>query len=242
MLKIAVCDDNREMLSYISQVITEYFTENQTAFRVFSYSNGKLLLSDHQEEKYDVVFLDIQMPEIDGFEIANEMRKQSSNLVVIFITSNDSLVFKSLDYQPFHFICKGNGGRIERDIVRVLTAMNEHMKRFSVITLKMAYQETAKIMISNLLYIESDGHYLRYYIKGGEFLRVRGEMQEAQNQMEIYGFIRTHRKFLVNPYCISKLSSANGTVRLTDGKTLEIGRNYKEIVFKKYGHFCSNNL
>ena len=75
MIKVALCDDiidyNKKMESYIEK----YGNENHVEVKITSYGSGSQLLLNYQKRKFDVIFLDVSMPEMDGFETAEEIRK-----------------------------------------------------------------------------------------------------------------------------------------------------------------------
>lgn len=235
MLRIAVCDDNCTMLFCINRAVTEFFEACQEPFELHSFTDGNSLLSVAQEESFNILFLDIQLPDIDGFKVAEEIGAHSPSSFIIFITSNDSLVFKTFDYHPFHFIRKGNGDGIDREVKRVLSALLNRIKQHTTVTVA----ESKSIAIKELVMIEADGHYLKYHMNSMETLRVRGSLLTVGDRMAEHHFIQVHRSYLVNPLHISKLSMQNDCVILLNGKELPLGRNFKKDAARKYGNFCS---
>ena len=107
MVYTAICDDNDAMLNFLNTKICEIFTENGICFELQSFLSGQDFLQKHESNPFDVVFMDIVMPEIDGFEVAKQIRRISFNTYIIFITTESSLVYDSFDFQPFYFIPKG---------------------------------------------------------------------------------------------------------------------------------------
>ena len=72
------------------------------------YSTGKKLVEVCEQEEIDVLFLDIDMPEVDGFKIAESVRKKELNCLIVFCSNYSDFVFKSFRYEPFSFLCKEN--------------------------------------------------------------------------------------------------------------------------------------
>lgn len=128
MLKIAVCDDDETMLGFLTDKISEIYNQNSIEFVIRPFLSGKFFLNSHKEYPFDVVFLDIDMPEISGFDIAEQVNNISETLIV-FVTSHDELVYSSIKFRPFRFIRKTY---IEAELGETLTAVNtEFMKRSS---------------------------------------------------------------------------------------------------------------
>ena len=91
-MKIAICDDNEDLLKNMHFILQNIFKQYTSYFEIFSFSSGNLLLKSHKESNFDVIFLDIDMPEINGFDVAKNIRMGYSGCRIIFITSHSELV------------------------------------------------------------------------------------------------------------------------------------------------------
>lgn len=87
--------DNKSTLVQLEKYIDNGFRQYTTDISISSFDNGQLLLTANNREKFDVLFLDIDMPKITGFDIAKSLRKSFSNCFLIFISSHSDLVYKS---------------------------------------------------------------------------------------------------------------------------------------------------
>lgn len=106
-MRIAVCDDNKVTLDFLCDEIGREFSKTKADFFLDAFENGVDFLSQHEKAPFDFVFLDIDMPNINGFEIAERINKDNSSLIV-FVTSHDELVYSSFRFQPFRFIRKNH--------------------------------------------------------------------------------------------------------------------------------------
>ena len=70
-MRIAICDDVQPMLDFLEREIKSKFAEKGLDAKIFSYTNGRDFLRDHQNNPFDVVFLDIVMPDMNGFDVEN---------------------------------------------------------------------------------------------------------------------------------------------------------------------------
>ena len=103
MVKFAVCDDEPEVLNHISDKLREYYPEK---CEIKKYGDGESLLADCRKQLFDALFLDIDMPGLDGMELAKRIREHNECIKIIFVTNKDNLVYSSLKYVPFRFIRK----------------------------------------------------------------------------------------------------------------------------------------
>ena len=106
MIRAAICDDEPAMLDYLCEHIAEEFKRQGEDIQIAKFTSGNDFLNAQKAEPFDVVFLDIRMPDMDGFEVATELRKLTEKTYIIFITTENALVYDSFCFQPFDFIPK----------------------------------------------------------------------------------------------------------------------------------------
>ena len=126
-MRIAVCDDDNVMCKYIAQLVKNSFENQNVKTETVSHLNGITLLNEHLSDPFDVVFLDIDMPRMTGFDIAENLRRNFSQSFIVFITSHSELVYESLDYQPFHFIRKSCNIPLSESIPAIVEKLITHM-------------------------------------------------------------------------------------------------------------------
>lgn len=164
MLKIAVCDDNESFLETLKKIISESARDYFKDINVQCFNNGQRLLNQHKCLFFDVIFLDIDMPEFTGFDVAEILRKQRRDCYIIFVTNHNELVYGSMEFQPFYFIQKSSVSRLNKDVVNVLNKLSVYLKQHQKII--MSDEEHGRICIQyrDILYIESDIHHVKYCI------------------------------------------------------------------------------
>lgn len=103
-MQIAVCDDDETMQEILQRKIENICGETGTACQVRCYASGEALLSAC--EKPDLLFLDIQMPGIDGMDVAEELRRRQWDTILIFVTALPEYVYDAFDVGAFHYLVK----------------------------------------------------------------------------------------------------------------------------------------
>ena len=238
MIRAAICDNEPAMLDYLYEHISAEFGRQGAEVRIDKYTTGRKFLESEKAKPYDVVFLDIDMPEVGGFEIAEQMNDLKTTLI-IFVTSHDELVFSSLKFRPFRFIRKTY---LKNELPETLGAVIYETNKMSFNS-KFAFQtKTGETFVdlADVMYIEIYGHWLNVYLKTGEPLECYGSLSDFEKQLEEYDFVRTHKSYLVN--CKYIFSIEKNQVVLDDKITIPLSRYKVDTVKEKFKKLIRSTL
>lgn len=243
MLKIAICDDDDVMLNKMSGKISEEFISRKIGVQTECFSNGLDFIEKHQKTPFDVVFLDIIMPDINGFEIAEKVRAISENTYIVFVTTEDALVYDSFSFQPFDFIPKylnQSTDYFETKLKSVIQRLADKLNKYKEISLTQPYGETLNIICSDIMLIKTTGNYVEYSIKNREPVRMRAKLDDVEKELGQSIFLRLHKSYIVNMDFIKTINYPQLLVTLKDGTILTISRAYKNDVKEHYMNFIRN--
>lgn len=217
-MRIYLCDDElkmqEELLGRVKKLLPDAVTE--------VFSSGEQLLEQLERQECDLLLLDIDMPELNGMEVASRLAGLPQKPLLVFVTGHDELVYESFQYHPFGFVRKQF---LDAELERMLSdcgAELEQTKRH--FNFRMEGKEVC-LLLSELLYFESEGNYVRVYTNTAEY-RFRSTIAAVEASLGKEGFLRLHKGFLVNQSAI-RLFGAEA-VELTDGRTLPVGKTYAE--------------
>lgn len=115
MIKAAVCDDEKIFTKKFVLMIKEFFDTHNIQINVSVFDSGTDFILNRA--KYDILFLDINIPDVGGFEIAKQITDRDRKTLIIFVTEHDELVYSSLKFRPFRFIRKR---RLQEELADVL--------------------------------------------------------------------------------------------------------------------------
>lgn len=230
MFHIAICDDESYFRQDLQELVSAYMVGKGYAFQIDTFSSGKDFLSLGIEMlKYIIVFLDINMDEIDGVTTAKKLRKVSKDTFIIFVTVNVEYAFEGYELDVTRYLLKENRN-LKDSIAECLDAIMRKMN-YTVIKKNFKFGDTTKqISLDRLLYIESKLHKLEFHVM--EENMTIYSMYETLNAIEDeligLGFIRIHQSFLVNLKYISNVIRYK--VVLTNGDELVIPKaRYKGV-------------
>ena len=105
-INIAVCDDEDESLHMIQKELYHAADKLNIEIETYFYNKGKKVLDFiyNEKEDFDILFLDIDMPDISGLEVAKKLRQKNSDIILIFISAHEQYVFESIEYFVFTFL------------------------------------------------------------------------------------------------------------------------------------------
>ncbi len=226
-MRIAVCDDETAVLKLVSVFIRTEFENRREPVTVSSYTSAVRLISDLETKQFDAVFLDIRMPEMDGFRAAEELRKNVPEAKIIFITTEDDLVYDSFDFQPFAFIPKTPPelmkSRLSRTVDNLLAACNAVRK----ICIELPYNDKIYLRPDELIYVNSEKNNLIYHTKENGDIITRAKIQDAEEILPSEIFVRIHNRIIVNMSHITNLEYTHASLTVTGGEELGISRTRK---------------
>lgn len=223
---IAVCDDDRNFSERMKLLIEQYFTEQSVEINAAVFNSGADYLSDNTD--YNAVFLDIDMPDMGGFEIAEQL---SEDTLIVFVTTHDELVYSSLKFRPFRFIRKTY---LDEELPEALEQINKEISKrgaSSKFVLQTKNGE-ALLNVSNIKYIEIYTHSIRVYTVSGEILEYYGSLAVMERQLNDFDFVRTHKSYLVN--CRYIFSIEKNKIILDDKTEVPLSRYKADAVKSKF--------
>lgn len=236
MIRIGVCDDDKVMLESVCRAVNEAFCEYTKDFSVERFTSGAKLVERHSCDRFDILFLDIDMPDMSGFDVASKLREDFFGCFIIFVTSHAELVYESMDFQPFHFIRKNCNQPLGDSVRSIAKKLMKHMKQKEKVILEDYLGRHCDVYIKDIIYIESDRHYVFYHVAGRkEPLRMRESIADCDAKYSQYDFVRIHKSYIINMRHISFLDTSSSEVTLgSAGVTLPIGKSNKNAVDQRY--------
>ena len=232
MLKIALLDDDKTALLISKGAIESFFQEKNIAISLDAFSSPVNFLAMAKEENYRLVFLDIDMPELNGLEVGEQVKGINPQTDIIYLSQREDLVFDTLKLHPFGFIRKS---KIIQDFANVLelfvnTALNTNSEN-KKITIS-SKTETISADIDTIMYIEGNRNYQTFYLKDGSTFDARVLMGDLEIKLKEHGFIRVHKGYLVNFLFIRTIGV--NEVTLTNNKILPMSSKRKDSIMEEY--------
>lgn len=174
-MRIAVIDDESMFSLQLGMIIKKLAAKKEIPLDLDSYSSGQDFIDSLSDRHYDIVFMDIFMPDMDGIATATKLREMTERIFLIFMTASgehypDAFSLHAFDYVTKPFTLE----RIEQVIDEIIshTPMDQAFVKISVGT------QDIKIYLHDISSVTTDGHYINILKESGESFRARMTLNE----------------------------------------------------------------
>lgn len=229
MLKIAICDDDFHVVASLESIISNYEKRNNEKFEIISFYSGDTLYECIDNgTRFDIIFLDIELPHIDGLSIGNYVRKVLHDDIVqiIYISSHKNYALSLFKIRPMDFLIKPIIADEVNALLAVTISLSNSSKKYYSYKIGRDY---FKIPLKDIIYFKSSNREVQLVCaqKSVNFYSSLGAIYE---ELQDYGFIRCHRSYLVNYQHINNFEYHKLT--LSNGAIIPIGQGNRKTVRK----------
>lgn len=213
MFRIILCDDNEQFLKIMKNCVEEECrrvlseTENFEIGAIFC--NGRDVLEYVTKYQVDVIFLDIDMPDFNGFEVAKVLCDRYKSIKIVFVSAYDNFVYNSFEFCPFAYLRKSH---ISDELPKVFDRIAEKTNSFNTSLLLNTTNGTKNVYVSSIMFAESERNYYKLHLLNGETLICRGTISELEKTLVKKDFFRIHSAFLINLEHVERLIENNSVL------------------------------
>ena len=229
-MKIAIVDDEKSIRSYLQEKIKQckYFEEEECEVQCFE--NGEAFLQTKIEE-IDILFLDVEMPGINGMDLARKLREEECSALLVFITAHAQYATEGYEVSAFRFLVKPFR---EEKLEETFSALYKAYKRSRrKIVLRAGCVEYI-FYLNEILYMESMGNHVLVICKDKE-VRIDGPLQAIYEELREDGFMKPHRSYIVNMDQVTQVTT--GTIKFGENRNVPISKTRKSRVMKELREF-----
>lgn len=241
LLKVALCDDVIEYNKKMETYIKRYSDENHIDVKITSYSSGPQLLLHYQKRKFDIIFLDIAIPEMDGFEIAKKIREKDQEIIIIFCTSYYTIsnASRGFEVEAEDFLAKP---MLYKKIEKILNkAYGKKLVKAEEKLIVKCQNGIYTLQLSDIIYLETSNKTVLLHTVKGDFICYQ-KIRDLEERLSDKLFYRCHNCYLVN---MDYIESVRGdTVVLTRGtrNTIPISKYRKDGLLKALALYVGGKL
>ena len=241
MIRIVICDDDPCFAATLTDGLTALAAkyEGDLDLKIGpTFTSPELVLSFMEQMDFDIIFLDIDMPKITGFDLASRISEKNPKTLIIFVSAYDNFVYQSFAYSPFRFLRKLH---LKEELP---SAFGKAIEKCLSETQSLSFNSTegnVTLRPSEVLYFENDKNYYNIYCENGATYKCRGTIKALEGVCTDKRFFRVHSAYIVNLEHIAETQNSstvimkNGTViSVPSPRRAEFKEAYMKFVRRRY--------
>lgn len=239
MIKIAICDDEKDAIALHEKIVKSSLQACGIGYEITTYTHSRNLLCDIIDDSsyFDLILLDIEMPDVTGMDLSEQIKPYLPNVKIIFITSHVEYAIDAYELSIFRYVPKNS---LEQRLVAAITDAAK------LIVLEVGQEYTIqtnsrleRIPYKEIYYIQRDGKNASIVSSTG-VSKVRKSLQQIYEELNTPEFIFVDRGYIVNIIQIMKIS--DGTAFLKNGEKLPISRSHLQEVKQQINRFWGAHI
>lgn len=229
-MRIAICEDEQYFREQLQKELNTYYKSLDVL--VCSFSSGEDLLKrmEQSEAFFDLIFMDIEMPGMDGLETSTQIHNTHPDLPIILLTSHKELAMAGYEVDAFRFLDKP----LKREkLYQALQAVEKQRYVKKKITI-MENGNERYLSCQDILFIKSENVYLKIVTNHQQYL-IRKKLKEQERELPQALFCKVHRSYMVN---LSYVSVFDGrSITMKNGEQIPVSRNCRDVFKERMLHY-----
>lgn len=227
-MKIAICDDEKQIVEDYSKIISDYLYAKNIVCNVDKFTTGRDFLLCSND--YDLVFLDYDLPDINGMEIARRIRENGDKIIIVFLTAYAEHVYESFHVDTFRYLIKPVSNESIYEAVDKFVDIYNHNRKIVVPVGTTNYS----IDVDEIIYIEAAKKRTKVKTTANEYDAGKS-ISTFQTELANPQFFRTHRGYIVNMRYISTFDK--NTITLTNGEVVLLSSKCRDEFNRSYMNY-----
>ena len=197
LLKIAICDDDDEYIDHLHTAIKLVMAQSGFDYTLREFNDGNSLVTYLKKQSIDFLLIDIDMPQINGFETISQIKEDNPDITFIFITSHKEYAYQAFSYYPYQFVIKSDEGRLE-EVIDSVSEKIMRQKNYSTMVEITSDKRKHLINIEETTYLKANRNYISVFAGAKATAEFRGSIKDIYSQLSEHYFIFAHRSYIVN--------------------------------------------
>lgn len=235
MIRIAIVDDDTRSVEQLKEYLNRYQKERNEVLSILSFTDGDEIALNYKAE-YDIILLDIEMRFMDGMTAAQLIRKKDPEVAIIFITNMAQYAIKGYTVNATDYVLKPvSYFSFSQRLYKVIGRINRNGKKFMAISVKGG---TVKLYLSDIYYIESQGHRLIFHTLTEEHVTFAA-MKDIEEKLKNRNFFRCNKGYLLN---LEHVDGVQDGCVIIKGEHLPISRTRKKEFMEELTNYLGGAL
>lgn len=221
-VRICICDDSSEERAFINALVREWSRQSGTDVSVCEFPTAEAFLFEYEDLVPDLVLLDIEMPGMNGVELAKRLRKGNKLIQIVFITGYSEYIAEGYEVAALHYLLKPVSPE------KLFSTLDRALEKQETDGRKIVFEtsaETVQLLFYEIRYIEVMKNYITVYAEGS--YTVKRTLKEIERELD-ERFLRVGRSYIVNLHYVSRVTRSE--IFLRGGESVPLPRGAYETV------------
>ena len=227
MIRIAIVEDEKGEAEVLKNCIARFEKESGQSCQVDVFADGLVFL-DSYKHAHDVIFMDIEMPHLNGMDTAKRLRLLNEEVPLVFVTNMKQYAIEGYSVAALDFILKPvNYYRL----ASILKKLAKSVERRSAEKYVRAEGRIIQVKLDSIYYVEVNGRDIIYHTETQD-IRTYGKLKDLEEEFVPHGFVRCHHAYLIN---LKHVKSVDKDSVIVGDKTLAVSRNKRKDLLRAMG-------
>jgi len=241
-LRTIILDDEPDSVNLLKLQLSQHCPQVEV---IATYTNPVKALNNIETLNPDLLFLDIEMPVINGFEILEKI--MNTNFSVVFVTAYNQFALKAFRFNALDYLVKPFD---TKELIEAVAKAEKRIKPSSNQLMQLQKQLQGEpinkiaipsnngvsfIDFNEIIYVEASNNYSKLVLTEKRSFTISKTLKDVQEVLEERHFLRVHRQYIVNLNCLKQFNRNDSIITMNNGDIIPIARNQKERLVEKFG-------
>lgn len=233
MINIAICEDNKIDRQLLNGIVNSLVSERGMEYEIHLFGNGEALLEQMKDRKYQLIFLDILMEEMDGIEIGKKIRESDLDTEIIYCTSSREFLLASYEVFALGYVLK------PYDIMQIGRLLDYFCYKHKIVPTKclsvISHFVNRKIYFNEIVYVESMNKVVIFHTTTSGEIKVYDKLGNIEKQLLDDKFLRCHQSYIINIDFVARMDE-NEFITITNN-IIPIRRRDRKNIRDRYHQY-----
>lgn len=241
MLRTIIIDDEPDSVNLLRLQLAQYCPQMEV---VGSFTSSVKALQQVETLQPDLLFLDIEMPVMNGFELLEKILHL--NFSVVFVTAYNQFALKAFRFNALDFLVKpidtkelteavAKAEKQSKPTASQLTMLQKQLRGEPITKIAIPGQHGVSFIdLNDIIFSEASNNYSKLVLTDGRTFLISKTLKDVQEVLEEAHFLRVHRQYIINLNHVKQFNRNEGILTMTNGENIPVARNQKERLVEKY--------